>query len=387
MVYFDNAATTGKKPLSVIKAVNRSLYEYSANAGRGGHKASIKAAEEIFKVRKKVALLFGASGEENVIFTPSCTAAINYVLKGILKPNDGLVISSLEHNSVTRPAETLKKMGVELSVAEVIFSDKEATVRSFERAIKPNTRMVVCTHASNVTGEVMPIEQIGRLCKAKNIIFVVDAAQTAGVLPINVNKMNIDFLCVAPHKGLYAPMGTGILIANKNIDTVLVEGGTGVNSALSVQPEAFPERMESGTLNLPGILGVGAGVDFVLSKGVEKIYKSELELTKYIYSGLKNISGVILYTPYPEYGNNAPVISFNLRGLSASKTAELMDKFNIAVRGGLHCAPYTHKRLGTIEDGTVRISPAIFNTKNEANFLLFTLNSIAMKNKPYKFKS
>ena len=385
MVYLDNAATTGKKPLSVIKAVNQSLY--SANAGRGGHKASIKAAEAIFGVRKKVADFFGVSGEEKVIFTPSCTAAINYVLKGILKTNDGLVISSLEHNAVTRPAETLRKMGVDLSVAEVIFSDKEATVRSFERAIKPNTKVVLCTHASNVTGEVMPIEQIGMLCKSKNIIFVVDAAQTAGVLPIDVDKMNIDFLCVAPHKGLYAPMGTGILIAGKNIENVLIEGGTGVNSAEPFQPIEYPERIESGTLNLPGIVGLGAGLDFVTSKGIDRIYKTELELVKYIYQGLKRIKGCILYTPYPEYANFVPVISFNIRGLTATKTAEFLDKANIAVRAGLHCAPYAHKRLGTIEGGTVRISPAIFNTKKEIDYLLFTLNSVASRVNPYQLKN
>jgi selenocysteine lyase/cysteine desulfurase len=182
--------------------------------------------------------------------------------------------------------------------------------------------------------------------------------------------MNIDFLCIAPHKGLYAPMGTGILIANKNIENVLIEGGTGVNSALSVQPDIYPERMESGTLNLPGILGIGAGIDFISSKGVEKIYKSELELTKYIYAGLKKISGSVLYTPFPEYGSSVPVISFNLRGLSASKTAELLDKFNIAVRGGLHCAPFAHSTIGTLRNGTVRVSVATFNNIEEINRLL-----------------
>lgn len=381
MIYFDNAATTGKKPLGVIKAVTNAFYDLSANPGRGGHKASLKAAEAVYGVRKKVAFMFGAKNETNVIFTPSCTAAINYVLKGILKPKDGLIISSLEHNSVTRPAETLRKMGVEVTVSEVIFGDKEATVRSFERAIKSNTKAVLCTHASNVTGEIMPIEQIGELCQKRGIIFIVDAAQTAGVLPIDVGKMNIDFLCIAPHKGLYAPMGTGILIANKSIEYPLIEGGTGVNSALSVQPNEYPERLESGTINLPGIVGIGAGIDFVKSKGCENIYKSEIELARYIYNGLKKISGCILYTPLPEYGSFVPVISFNIRGLSASDTADLLDKANIAVRGGLHCAPFAHKRLGTIESGTVRISPAIFNTKNEADYLIRALKSIRAKQK------
>ena len=379
MIYFDNAATTGKKPIGVIKSVNSALLELSANPGRGGHKASMAASETVFKVRKKVAETFGATGVERVIFTPSCTAAINFVLKGVLNKGDGLVISSLEHNSVTRPAETLRNQGIDVTVAEVIFGDKEATVRSFERAIKSNTKMVVCTHASNVTGEIMPVAQIGELCKKKKVIFMVDAAQTAGVLPIDVNKMNIDFLAIAPHKGLYAPMGIGILIAEKEIKYPLIEGGTGVNSALPVQPFEYPERLESGTLNIPGIVGVGAGIDFVNSKGINNIYRVEMDLAKYIYKGITKISGCILYTPMPEYGNFVPVISFNIRGLSASNTAELLDKANVAVRGGLHCAPFAHKRLGTIEGGAVRVSPAVFNTKKEADMFLQILKSISLK--------
>ena len=379
MIYFDNAATTGKKPIGVIKSVNSALLELSANPGRGGHRASMAASEAVFKVRKKVAETFGATGEERVVFTPSCTAAINFVLKGVLNKDDGLVISSLEHNSVTRPAETLRNQGVDVTVAEVIFGDKEATVRSFERAIKSNTKMVVCTHASNVTGEIMPIAQIGELCKKKNIIFMVDAAQTAGVLPIDVKNMNIDFLAIAPHKGLYAPMGIGILIAEKEINHPLIEGGTGVNSALNIQPFEYPERLESGTLNIPGLVGVGAGIDFVNSKGINNIYRVEMDLAKYIYKGITKISGCILYTPMPEYGDFVPVISFNIRGLSASNTAELLDKSNVAVRGGLHCAPFAHKRLGTIEGGTVRVSPAVFNTKKEADMFLQILKSISLK--------
>ena len=373
MVYFDNAATTGKKPVSVIKAVNYSLLNLSANPGRGGHKASVSADEAVFKVRKKVKDMFNASGEERVIFTPSCTAAINYVLKGNLDYGDKIVISSLEHNAVIRPLESLKKRGVKVSVAEVIFGDREATLRSFERTIEKDTKMICCTHASNVTGEIMPIAEIGELCKQKGILFVVDAAQTAGVLPIDIQKMNIDFLCIAPHKGLYAPMGIGILIAEKAVERPLIEGGTGVGSALSVQPEEYPERLESGTINLPGIMGVGAGIDFVNAKGIDNIYKSELALAGYIYKALTKISGSILYTPFPKYGDFVPLISFNIRGLSASATADILNSAGIAVRGGLHCAAFAHKRLGTIEKGTVRISSSVFNTKNEADYLIKTL--------------
>lgn len=370
MIYLDNAATTGKKPLMVIKSVERALTIHSANPGRGGHKASVSASEEVFKVREKVALMFGAKGEDRVIFTPSCTVALNFAIKGVLNKGDHIIISSMEHNAVTRPTETLKKMGIEVSVAEVIFSDSDATFRSFERAIKPNTKAIVCTHASNVTGEVMPIEKIGELARNKGIIFIVDAAQTGGVLPIDTKKMNIDFLCIAPHKGLYAPMGTGILIANGDIEHTVIEGGTGVNSAMVFQPDEYPERMESGTLNLPGILGISGGIDFVRQKGMTNIYKAEMELIRRLYSGLSKISGAMVYASYPTDYDFVPVLSFNIQGLPSSYVCEKLDKFGIAVRGGLHCAPFAHKRIGTLESGTVRVSPAVFNTKNDIDRLL-----------------
>ena len=195
---------------------------------------------------------------------------------------------------------------------------------------------------------------------------------------IDMKEMNIDFLCIAPHKGLYAPMGSGILIAEKDIENPLIEGGTGVASALSSQPNEYPERLESGTLNLPGIIGTGAGIDFVNSKGCENIYKSELALTMYIYKELLKIKGIILYTPFPEYGKTVPLISFNLRGVPSSNTADALNKSGIAVRGGLHCAPYAHKRLGTIERGMVRISPSIFNTKSDADYLIKALKNISL---------
>lgn len=379
MIYLDNAATTGRKPLSVIKAVNSALTEMSANPGRGGHKPSIKASESIFKTRQKVAEMFGASSEERVIFTPSCTASVNMVLKGILSRGDGLIISSLEHNAVTRPAETLKKQGIEVTVAEIIFGDFDATVRSFERAIQKNTKAIVCTHASNVTGEIMPIEKIGALCRERGITFIVDAAQTAGVIPINMKEMNIDFLCIAPHKGLYAPMGVGILIAEKEIANVLIEGGTGVNSALSIQPQEYPERLESGTLNLPGIVGIGAGIDFLNSKGIKNMYEAEMELARYLYNRIIRVTGCIIYTPLPENYKYVPVVSFNIMGKPSADVAYGLDKSNIAVRAGLHCAPFAHRRLGTIESGTVRVSLAIFNTKRDIDALIFALNSISSK--------
>ena len=385
MIYLDNAATSGKKPPAVIKAVNYALHELSANPGRGGHKLSIKASELIYSTRKKVAEMFGADSENQVAFTPSCTYSLNFAIKGTVSPGDNIIISSLEHNASFRPAFAMKNQGVSLSIAEVIFADPMATVRSFERLITEKTKAVVCTHASNVTGEIMPIEHIGRLCKEKNITFIVDAAQSGGVLPIDMEKMNIDILCLAPHKGLYAPMGCGIIISKKNIKNTIIEGGTGVLSALASQPLELPERLESGTLNLPGIAGISEGISFVNSKGISKIYEHELLLTKKIYSGLLRLKGISFYTPMPKMNMYVPVLSFNIKGISSAEAADILnEKYNIAVRPGLHCAPLVHKRIGTISDGTIRVSTGLFNTEREVDYFINSVDKIIWEKNHFK---
>lgn len=372
MIYFDNAATTGHKPIGVINAVNNALKNYSANPGRSGHKASQKSAEAVFKTREKVSDFFGATGPEKVIFTLNCTQSINMVLKGVLRKGDHVIVSSFEHNAVMRP---LNKISVSYDVAEVSLFDDEKTLKEFERKIRPNTRMIVCTGASNVFGKTLPIEEIGNLCRNRGILFCVDAAQIAGVLPINMKKMNIDFLCVAAHKGLYAPMGIGILIAEKNIPNTLIEGGTGTNSEEFVQPEFSPERYESGTVNLPAILGIGAGIDFVNKTGIENIYRYELNLTRKIYSFLKENKNVELYTPEPLLNSYMPVISFNFKGIESHKTSNLLSEKGIAVRAGLHCAPLAHKYMNTLNFGAVRISTSVFNKSEETDALKKVLNS------------
>lgn len=376
MIYFDNAATTGKKPPEVAAAVSRALREYSANPGRSGHTASSRAAEAIYAVREKVSKMFGASGPERVIFTPSCTYALNFVLKGVLKPGDHTVTSSLEHNAVMRP---LVKTGAPYSVFKAEAED-DITVESFKRSLKPNTRLCVCTMASNVTGQRLPIEKIGEICKKRGILFCVDAAQAAGVIPINVQQMNIDYLCIAPHKGLYAPMGTGILICESELYETVIEGGTGTNSIELRQPSALPERHESGTINLPGILGLGAGIDFVEKIGTEKIYTHEMKLISMLYDGLKNNTKIELYTQRPDNGF-VPVLSFNCKNVESGMTATELSRNGIAVRGGLHCAPSAHKQLGTLPFGTARISPGAFNTVSEVqSFLRLISNEKFIKN-------
>lgn len=375
MVYLDNAATSGVKPKEVVDAVTKALKEFSVNPGRGGYKESVRCAEEIYRCREKVSRFFGADAPERVIFTSGCTTALNTVIKGIVRPGDHVVISSLEHNAVARPLTEMVKEGVKLDIAEVIFGDTEATVRSFERLIRKDTRLVVCTHASNVTGAVLPIEKIGAICAERGVPFAVDAAQTAGVLDINMKKQKIDYLCVAPHKGLYAPMGIGVLISLGEIPKTLTEGGTGSMSQSLYQPLDLPERFESGTVNVPGIFGISAGISFVESHGREKIMKHELNLSRKIYDGLRKIKGCRVYSEYPKEGRTVSTLSFNLGSVPSADVAEYLGKHGIAVRAGLHCAPMAHRRLGTAETGTVRVSCSHFNTEREAEYFLNVLKN------------
>lgn len=372
MIYFDNAATSGVKPEVVINAVVAGLKNHSANPGRSGHLLSVNSADAVYKVREKTAEFFNASGAENVVFTLNCTHSINCVLKGVLHKGDHILVSSLEHNAVMRP---LKKIGVSWDAFLVSPNDDTETLKDLIKKIKPNTKMIMCTGASNVFGKVLPIEKIGEIAQQKGLLFAVDAAQIAGVFPIDIKKMKIDYLCVAPHKGLFAPMGTGILICEKPIWNTVLEGGTGTNSAEINQPDTLPERLESGTLAVPSILGIGAGIDFLKKTGIEKIHNYEMQLSQMIYSSLERQENVILYTPNPQNYRYAPVISFNFKGIPSETSAFLLNEEGIAVRGGLHCAPMAHKQFGTLNTGTVRVSVGAFNTKNEVVKFLNIINS------------
>lgn len=376
MIYFDNAATTGIKPARVVGAVKYAMEHNSANPGRSGHEASLKAAETVYKARKKLARFFGAESVESVVFTQNCTHSVNCVLKGIVHKGEHVVVSSLEHNAVMRP---LVKMGVAYTCAQVSLDNDEETLKNFKKSIRPNTKLVFCTGASNVLGKTLPLGKIGELCKKNNSFFAVDAAQISGVMPIDMEKQNIDFLCVAPHKGLYAPMGTGVLIARKNIPETLIEGGTGTNSIEMFQPRELPERLESGTVNVPGIAGISAGVDYVESIGLEKIYSHEMRLIGRLYSELQKIPEIVLYTPKPQVKLYAPVLSFNVKGMPSTKTASLLSNYGVAVRGGLHCAPSAHSVIDTLEVGTVRVSVGTFNTEKEIDAFLTILKTKIIK--------
>ena len=372
MIYFDNAATTGKKPLSVINAVSLALCNYSANPGRSGHNCSQNAAIYLYNVREKLAKYFDADGPQCVVFTANCTHSINFVLKGCIRSQDHVIVSDMEHNAVMRP---IVKSGVDYSVAEVSLIDDDITLENFRKIIKPNTKMIFCTAASNVTGKILPLKKIGQLCKEKGILFGVDAAQLAGVLPISMKEMGIDYLCIAPHKGLYAPMGLGILISNNNINESVIEGGTGTNSIDYIQPDEMPERFESGTVNLPAVFGTKAGLDFVKNHS-DYIYPHEMKLSEFFYKELCKISNVSLYSPNPEKFLYAPVISFNIKDKSSEQTAKILNDHGFALRGGLHCAPAAHKKIGTEDIGTVRFSPSVFNNINEVKKIIDIIKKI-----------
>lgn len=379
MIYLDNAATTFPKPKSVQAAVNVALQK-GANPGRSGHRLSMRAAEEIYRCRQVVADFFHCDCPECVAFTLNCTHALNLVLKGLLKSGDHVVCTNLEHNAVMRPLHTLEKQGISYTAVSVFEGDNDATVNAFRKAFRKNTALVVCTQASNVTGVRVPVERIAALCKEYNIPIAVDAAQSAGILPITMDETGIDYLCAPGHKGLYGPMGTGLLITKKGdmLQTIL-EGGTGTASAELSQPMTMPERLETGTLNFPGILGLRAGIQFLQQRSPARIFHHEIQLMQWLYDRLANKEGVILYTKRPTQTHHVPVLSFNIEGMDSETTGRLLNKQGIAVRSGLHCAPTAHKEIGTLECGTVRVCPSVFTTKEEIFHLARNIENFVQK--------
>lgn len=377
MIYFDNAATTFPKPMSVKSAVDKALLHYGANPGRSGHDLAAKTAEQVYNVRVKAAQFFGAQNEEQVVFTQNCTYALNTVIKGLLHQGDHVITSDMEHNSVMRPLYSLRSKGITYSCAQTFYDD-EQTVHAFRCLIQDNTRAIIVMHGSNVFGIKLPIEKLSKLAKEFGLFFVVDAAQTAGTEPIHITDMGIDFLCTAGHKGLYGPTGTGLMITpcGKYLSP-LVEGGTGSASKDLEQPKFMPDCFESGTINSMGVIGLGAGLDFIKKRGIEKIARYETTVARCLYDHICQEDGVLLYTPAPEYGKNLPVVSFNIEGLTSEETTAHLNKAGFALRGGLHCAPTAHKKFQTQEIGTARVSVGAFNTVEQANKLAYTICKIA----------
>ncbi len=378
MIYWDNAATTWPKPLAVQTATRHSMQAFGGNPGRGGHRLSMAAAEQVYECREAVAEFFGLEDPTGVIFMPNCTTALNTVIHGLLRDGGRVIVSDLEHNAVWRSVNALR--GQPRVDVAAWSPDEEQTVENFRLLIRPGTRLIVCTHASNVFGVTFPIRRLAALAHQHGILFCVDAAQTAGVLPLNMQADDIDYLCVAAHKGLYAPMGMGLLLCRERARVPsLIQGGTGSYSLLASQPDELPERLESGTPNLLGICGLRAGLRYVEQQGREAIYRHEMELLSLVYQRLSVTQGVRLYTKKPTLGTSAPVLSVNIDDLLPEDVARELDRHGIAVRAGLHCAPLAHRHFGTLPHGTVRLAPSAFSTRREAEMICKIFYQIAQK--------
>lgn len=373
MIYFDNSATTFPKPKSVAAAVSRAVAVYGGNPGRGGHSVSMRAAEAVFSARESAAELFGASSE-NTIFTLNATHALNMAIKGVMNGSGHIIISSLEHNAVARPVYALaSRTDVTYSVAD-IAEDDEVTISNFESLIRRDTKCICCTVGSNVTGKVAPYRELAQLCRERGICFIGDASQAAGVIPLKLSD-GFSILCMSGHKGLYGPTGTGLLITDGSFPiSTIIEGGTGATSAELEQTGSLPEKLESGTLNSAGIIGLGEGIRFVKRIGIQNIRSKEDRLCRIFIAGLSNTPGCVVYRSGK--GEYLPVVSFNLKGLTSQQVASYLDKRGFALRGGLQCAALAHRKLGTTEVGTVRFSPAYFNNDGQVFALIKAIREI-----------
>ncbi len=381
-VYLDNAATSWPKPPETIKAIEHFHTHVGANPGRSGHSLSIDAGRIIMDAREAIAKLFGIDEMLRIIFTKNATEALNIVISGLIRPGDHVITTSMEHNSVMRPLRAMEVAGAEVSVVPCSASG-ELDPQDIEHAIRPGTRAIIMTHASNVTGTIMPISDIGAIAQERGIIFCVDAAQTAGAVPINISQQYIDLLAFSGHKSLYGPQGTGGLYIGPGLEneiTPLMMGGTGSRSEFEEQPDFLPDKYESGTPNAPGIAGLGAGVRFVLDTGVETVRTKEIALSRQLINGLSLIQGVRMYG-VGDAPRQTPVVSFTIDGTSPSEAALILDEdFGIMSRPGLHCAPSAHRTIGTFSEGTIRLSPGFYNTASEVAYTLEAVAQIASRN-------
>lgn len=371
MIYLDNAATSFPKPRRVAEEQLRCMQFYGGNPGRGSHALALAAAEKIYECREELASFFGSPNPENVIFTMNTTMALNTAIKGLLRRGDHVLLSDMEHNAVFRPIYKLARDGV---ITYDVFNTFPATpsrttemiLASILEKLRPTTRMLICAHASNICSAMLPLEEIGALCRKKGILFVVDAAQSAGHLPIDMKKMQIDALCAPGHKGLWGPQGCGILVLGDGIvaDT-LIEGGSGYNSLEGSMPSDAPERYEAGTLPTPAIAGLLEGIREVRRMGIEHIHAHECALTSRLSEHLLPIPRVTIYAPHCL----GSVLLFSIEGISSDRVGAFLNERGICVRTGFHCAALAHATLGTPPSGAVRVSPSPFNTVGQIDAL------------------
>ncbi len=373
LIYLDNAATSFPKPEAVYRRIDEILRIISGNPGRASHRMALEASRVIFTARETTARLFNVKDASRIAFTKNATEGINIALKGLLKPGDHAVTTSFEHNSVVKTLGRLEKSGVKVTK---VRPDKEGLLnpKEIEAAVNRSTKIVCISHASNVFGTIQPIAEIGNLCRKRGVLFMVDGAQTAGVLPMEMEGMNIDIFAATGHKALFGPQGTGFLYLKEGIEPEpLVDGGTG---ELEVSLE-MPDRLESGTMNTPGVGGLGAGVEFLLKEGVGKVRKYEEGLIGRLLEGLKKIKGVKIIGP-TDASKRVALIAFNIEGQNPAEVGVRLDNdFAIMVRTGVHCAPEAHREAGTHPDGAVRVSPGYFTKEEEVEEFLRAMGEIA----------
>ncbi len=375
MIYLDNAATTMKKPQCVIDAVVNAM-THMGNAGRGANEASLDASRVIYDTREKISDLFNLKNPSRVAFTSNSTESLNIAIKGTLTNVDHAITTALEHNSVLRPLYELEEKGMELSIVQC---DENGNIDydDFEKLIKENTKVIVCTHASNLVGNVLDIKKIGKIAKKHNLIFIVDASQSAGVFPIDIQDMNIDILCFTGHKGLLGPQGTGGLCVRENINVrPLKVGGSGVNTFSKTQPDAMPTILEAGTLNGHALAGLNAALGYLKEEGIENIQKREEELMFRFYNGIKDIKDIKIYGNFEN--KRAAIVTFNVGDIDSSAFSdELSLYYNISTRPGAHCAPLMHKAMNTVNQGAVRFSFSHYNTEEEIDTAINAVKEIA----------
>ncbi|MCX8130014.1 MAG: aminotransferase class V-fold PLP-dependent enzyme [Clostridia bacterium] len=378
MIYLDNAATSYPKPNRVYEEIDRCMREYCANPGRGGHAMSIASGKAVLEAREVICKFFSIKNPMQLCFTKNATESLNIAIKSCLRENIHVITTSMEHNSVIRPLKTLEKEnGAEITIVK---GDEYGEIDPDEvkKNIRKNTKLIALTLSSNVNGIVMPVKEIGKIARENEIIFLVDASQGAGVFNIDVEDMNIDMLAFPGHKGLLGPQGTGGLYAREGLDLKpIMQGGTGSNSENIFQPEIMPDLLESGTLNTPGIVGLGYGVDFISSFGLDNLKKYKYMLVNRFFEGLRDIRRIRIYSKN-DMEKNSGIVAVNFDDIDSSEISYALDKvYGIATRPGLHCAPLAHQTLGTVNSGIVRFSVGCFNTIEEIDITLEALREIS----------
>ncbi len=380
IIYLDNAATSVPKAPGVGHAVAEVIDQLGASPGRGGHRLALEAGRLLLEIRESVADFIGSGDASRIVFTSGATEAINLALFGLLQPGDRVITSSMEHNAVLRPLHALQQRGIETVrvSADAVGRVSAEKIRAAAIQGPRRARMVVLTHAANVTGTIQPVEEVAEWCRREGILLLVDAAQSAGLLPINVETMGIDLLAVPGHKSLLGPSGTGFLYIRPGLQpTPLNYGGTGSDSASPLPPEELPERLESGTINLSGLAGLQAGLQYLQSRGLHEVRSHKTALLEMLLNGLKSLGGVRIYGP-GEASGHAAAVSINLTGRDPAEVGFRLDTdYGICVRTGLHCAAEAHRTIGSFPDGTVRISPGLFNTAEDIENLLGALSEMS----------